>query len=108
MWCPPPGRWAVLTASSSIGIAEASPAALTRARTVARWRCDEGMSMTADPVLSVEGLSVRFDLDGPSFEVLRGIHFQVEKGRTLCLVGESGCGKSITAMAILGLLPKRA
>ena len=64
--------------------------------------------MTADPVLSVEGLSVRFDLEGPSFEVLRGIDFQVEKGRTLCLVGESGCGKSITAMAILGLLPKRA
>ena len=35
-----------------------------------------------------------------------GVSFSVEKGRTLGIVGESGCGKSVTALSIMGLLPK--
>ena len=39
---------------------------------------------------------------------MRGVSFCVERGETLCIVGESGCGKSMTALAVMGLLPRRA
>jgi peptide/nickel transport system ATP-binding protein len=38
---------------------------------------------------------------------VRGVTLSVERGETLCIVGESGCGKSLTALAIIGLLPRR-
>ena len=56
-------------------------------------------------LLEVEGLRARFDSLDHSFDVLRGISFIIEAGSVFCLVGESGCGKSICAKAILGLLP---
>ncbi|MBL8584669.1 MAG: ABC transporter ATP-binding protein, partial [Rhizobiaceae bacterium] len=58
------------------------------------------------PLLDIRGLVVRFEAGGGAFDVVRGVDFALERGRTLCLVGESGCGKSLTAMAILGLLPR--
>jgi peptide/nickel transport system ATP-binding protein len=39
---------------------------------------------------------------------VRSVSFSVERGETLCIVGESGCGKSMTALAVMGLLPRRA
>ncbi|ARE39031.1 Oligopeptide transport system permease protein OppB [Rhodovulum sp. P5] len=59
-------------------------------------------------LLSVDTISVRIDRPGlqPVFPV-RGVSLAVEAGRTLALVGESGCGKSMTCLAIAGLLPKR-
>lgn len=59
------------------------------------------------PLLRVENLSVSFTSNGKPIEVVRGISFDVEAGRTLCLVGESGCGKSMTALALLRLLPEQ-
>ena len=56
-------------------------------------------------LLEVEGLRVRFDSLEHSFEALRGLSFTIEAGCVFCLVGESGCGKSICAKAILDLLP---
>jgi peptide/nickel transport system ATP-binding protein len=56
-------------------------------------------------LLEVDGLRVRFDGLDRSFEALRGLSFRIEAGSVFCLVGESGCGKSICAKAILGLLP---
>jgi peptide/nickel transport system ATP-binding protein len=56
-------------------------------------------------LLEVEGLRVRFDGLEHAFEALRGLSFRIEAGSVFCLVGESGCGKSICAKAILGLLP---
>ncbi len=41
-------------------------------------------------------------------EALRGVDFEMRRGDTLGLIGESGCGKSLTALAIMGLLPDRA
>ena len=57
------------------------------------------------PLLSVEGLSIRFDGAPKDVNVVDDVSFSVGKGKTLCLVGESGCGKSVTALALMGLLP---
>ena len=53
------------------------------------------------PTLEVRGLRVAFD----STEILRGVDLVVEPGQTLGVVGESGCGKSMTGLAVMGLLP---
>ncbi|BCH20546.1 ABC transporter ATP-binding protein [Mesorhizobium sp. L-8-3] len=58
------------------------------------------------PVLVVDNLSLEFT-NGPSrIHALDGVSFGLARGETLCLVGESGCGKSVTAMALMRLLPK--
>jgi peptide/nickel transport system ATP-binding protein len=61
--------------------------------------------MTA--LLEVNGLHTSFRLeDGGEFAAVDGISFSIEPGRTLGIVGESGCGKSVTSLSIMGLLPK--
>ncbi len=60
--------------------------------------------MPGDPVLSVQGLSVQFRIGGAWRAATRGIDFDLAPNETLALVGESGCGKSITCASILGLL----
>ena len=60
------------------------------------------------PVLSVEGLQVDLPLTDGTLHPVRGIDFEINAGETLCIVGESGCGKSMTSLAIMGLLPRRA
>jgi peptide/nickel transport system ATP-binding protein len=62
--------------------------------------------MQPDPVLEVADLSIRFR--GQPLDLIDGVGFSIARGKTLCLVGESGCGKSVTSLAIMGLLPKRA
>ncbi|KUO10248.1 ABC transporter ATP-binding protein [Streptomyces sp. DSM 15324] len=64
--------------------------------------------MTA-PVLSVRGLSVRFLMPrGRRIAAVTDAHFDVAAGECLALIGESGCGKSVLASALLGLLPANA
>jgi peptide/nickel transport system ATP-binding protein len=58
-----------------------------------------------EPLLRVENLSVRFDGAPPGINVVDNVSFSIDKGKTLCLVGESGCGKSVTALSLMGLLP---
>ena len=60
------------------------------------------------PVLAVKGLNVAFEVGGQVLEAVRGVAFELHRGRVLALVGESGSGKSVTAMAALGLLPGNA
>ncbi len=62
--------------------------------------------MSSDLILSVRDLKTEFTTDTGPVEVLHGVSFDVKAGRTLGLVGESGCGKSVTSMSIMGLLPK--
>ncbi|KYN85857.1 peptide ABC transporter ATP-binding protein [Vibrio cidicii] len=62
--------------------------------------------MDSEAVLSVRNLETEFLTDSGPVQVLHGVSFDVKKGRTLGLVGESGCGKSVTSMSIMGLLPK--
>ncbi|AUX48590.1 uncharacterized protein SOCE26_101290 [Sorangium cellulosum] len=56
-------------------------------------------------LLRVSGLSVAFTADGRVTRALDGVSFSVPRGRTVALVGESGCGKTVTALSILRLLP---
>jgi peptide/nickel transport system ATP-binding protein len=58
--------------------------------------------------LQVEDLHVRFSTDEGPVLAVNGISFSVAPGEVLALVGESGCGKSVTALAVLGLLPPGA
>ncbi|WP_323066363.1 ABC transporter ATP-binding protein [Aeromonas jandaei] len=60
----------------------------------------------SSPMLTVRDLEVTFTVDGDELKVLDGVSFSVAPGQTLGLVGESGCGKSVTALAIMGLLPR--
>ncbi len=64
------------------------------------------MSEAAAPVLAVSDLTVRFP--GAPAAVVDGVGFAVGRGRTLAIVGESGCGKSVTSLALMGLLPPGA
>ena len=57
-------------------------------------------------LLDVESLEVFLGPEGSETQVLRDISFSIQKGETLGIVGESGCGKSMTALAISGLLPE--
>jgi peptide/nickel transport system ATP-binding protein len=62
--------------------------------------------MDGHELLSVEGVSVSFDTDKGPMEVVDEVSFGIGRGRTLALVGESGCGKSVTASSIMRLLPQ--
>jgi oligopeptide/dipeptide ABC transporter ATP-binding protein len=59
-----------------------------------------------EPVLAIDGLSVEFATRSGPVQVLRDLSFRVQPGETVALVGESGCGKSMTALAVMGLLPQ--
>ena len=62
----------------------------------------------SDVVLRVESLATEFAGDEATVRVVDGISFELVAGTTLGIVGESGCGKSVTALSIMGLLPKPA
>jgi peptide/nickel transport system ATP-binding protein len=60
--------------------------------------------MVAAPALSTEGLSVKFAGRNGDLTAVSNLDFELAQGETLALVGESGCGKSLTALALLGLI----
>jgi peptide/nickel transport system ATP-binding protein len=59
-------------------------------------------------LLDVQNLSVTLQTGRGPVDALRGISLSIDKGETVGLIGESGCGKSITALALMGLLPEGA
>ena len=62
----------------------------------------------AEPLLEVKNLSIAFPAAHGDVPIVDNVSFSVRPGETMGLVGESGCGKSITSMAIMGLLPDTA
>ena len=60
----------------------------------------------SEPLLSVDDLEVEFWTDRGTIHAVNGISFEVAAGETLGIVGESGCGKSVTSLALLGILPR--
>jgi peptide/nickel transport system ATP-binding protein len=68
----------------------------------------EARVMTETPVISVKDLEVQIRSDRGSYPVVADMALEVRPGETLCIVGESGCGKSMTALALLRLLPEAA
>jgi peptide/nickel transport system ATP-binding protein len=57
-------------------------------------------------LLEVKNLQTRFAIEGGELPAVDGVSFSLEAGQTLGLVGESGCGKSVTALSIMGLVPQ--
>jgi oligopeptide/dipeptide ABC transporter ATP-binding protein len=63
------------------------------------------VTVTNEKLLEVRDLRVEFDTYGGIVHAVRGVSFDLERGRTLAIVGESGCGKSVTVQSIMGLIP---
>ena len=62
--------------------------------------------MKNDVIISVKDLKTFFYTNNRCNKAVNGVSFEIKKGKTLCVVGESGCGKSVTASSIMQLLPK--
>lgn len=62
--------------------------------------------MSSEIVLSVKNIKTYFYTNQRCNKAVNGVSFDIKKGKTLCIVGESGCGKSVTASSIMRLLPK--
>jgi len=67
-----------------------------------------GNNMNNSPILTVKNLKVDIASDNGRISIINRINFKLFKGETLCIVGESGCGKSFTALSIMRLLPNNA
>ena len=63
------------------------------------------MSAAAPPLLDVNDLTVEFSTDEGKVRAVDGVSFHIDKGETLGVVGESGCGKSVTALSMMQLIP---
>ena len=63
-------------------------------------------SRSTAPILRIENLSVSFTAQGRTIQAVKGVSFELQRGETLAIVGESGCGKSTTGLAIMGLVDR--
>ena len=64
--------------------------------------------MANHSLLEVNNLTVSFKQNKSIVDAVENISFKINQGKTLAIVGESGCGKSLTSLAVIGLLPEFA
>ena len=64
--------------------------------------------MSVDPLLQIDALVTTFRTPRGHVRAVNGVSLRVERGQTVCIAGESGCGKSVTALSVMGLLPDSA
>ena len=69
-------------------------------------RCCGIVVIMEAPLLIVQGLTVRLMIEGQSITAVNALSFELHKGKTVALVGESGCGKTLTALAMMRILPE--
>jgi len=81
---------------------------VTMATTVPAESTATSKAGQSDTILSVRDLRTQFFTRDGVVRAVDGISFDLNRGETLCIVGESGCGKSVTALSIMGLIPQRA
>src|SRR5262249_35503063 len=106
---------------SSCGCAQATGAVFSKARCcieaaqsrpggaiASAWHCTAREFHMNERVLTVEDLRVELPVPAGLLRAVQGVSFHVDRGETLCIVGESGCGKTPTALAVMNLLPVRA
>ena len=62
--------------------------------------------MSTNKILSVNNLSTQFVLPDGTLKAVDGVSFDVHQGQTVGIIGESGCGKSVTAQSIMRIVPK--
>ncbi|MBX9592526.1 MAG: ABC transporter ATP-binding protein [Hyphomonadaceae bacterium] len=62
----------------------------------------------SERILTVDNLRVDLPVPAGTLHAVQGVSFHVDRGETVCIVGESGCGKTLTALAVMDLLPARA
>ncbi|MEU0039485.1 dipeptide/oligopeptide/nickel ABC transporter permease/ATP-binding protein [Streptomyces sp. NPDC006333] len=107
-WAAPPA-WEVETGGDRLETPEPGSGAVLElpdlAKAAARLRSRARPLPTGPPVLRVENLAIGFDARHSGVDIVDGISFEVRPGEVLGLVGESGCGKSLTALAVMGLEP---
>ena len=60
----------------------------------------------SEPILSVNNLAVSFDTYAGEVQAVRGVTWHLNKKETIAIVGESGCGKTVSIQTVLGLNPK--
>ena len=65
------------------------------------------MTPSADIILQVQNLHTRFYTESGVIRALEGVDFALARGQVLGIVGESGCGKSVTAQCIMNMVPNR-
>jgi peptide/nickel transport system permease protein len=109
-WASPAGR--EVEPTEPVEVLEPGEAlelpSLTEAADRLRRRARPLPSREGPPVLSVENLTIAFPDRHRGTDIVNGISFEVHAGEVLGLVGESGCGKSLTALTVMGLQPKAA
>ena len=69
---------------------------------------DDGTRRMSDVLLRVEGLSTRFETRAGTVRAVDDVSFDIRRGETFTLLGESGCGKSMTSLSIMRLVPAPA
>lgn len=64
--------------------------------------------MDSEVILDVKGLTTSFQTPGGTVKAVNALSFSVKRGETLAIVGESGCGKSVTSFSLMRLLSSQA